>query len=215
MKKKKREFHIYKIEGQIKEYVLKIFKTDMDINKNDFTSILQLVTHEEKGREYFIKLISKNLSTIVILPNNSFNVLHHLFYEILLVLMIQIETKENLFKDAVILLKSTMNYGKKEKKKIITIWDLLKEKLNENTLILKEKFWNEWYILEINNNMNLNGILLNDVKNNILISIAKTMKDLGIDKSVIILYTDDIMKMKFGLNEDLILKTQKDILDVL
>ena len=212
---KKREFHIYKIEGQIKEYVLKIFKTDMDINKNDFTSILQLVTHEEKGREYFIKLISKNLSTIVILPNNSFNVLHHLFYEILLVLMIQIETKDNLFKDAVILLKSTMNYGKKEKKKIITIWDLLKEKLNENTLILKEKFWNEWYILEINNNMNLNGILLNDVKNNILISIAKTMKDLGIDKSVIILYTDDIMKMKFGLNEDLILKTQKDILDVL
>ena len=63
--------------------------------------------------------------------------------------------------------------------------------------------------------MNLNGLLLNDVKNNILISIAKTMKDLGINKSIIVLYTDNIMKMKLELSKDLILKTQKDISDIL
>ena len=187
----------------------------MDIIQNDFKSIIQILTYEEKGREYFIKIISKNLSTIVILPNNSFNTLYHLFYEVLLVLMLQIEKNENLLKDAVLLLKSTMNYGKKEKKKIITIWDMLKKKLNVITLIYQEKFWNEWYIFEINNNMNLNGFLLNEVKNNILISIAKTMKDLGINKSIIVLYTDNIMKMKLELSKDLILKTQKDISDIL
>ena len=212
---KKREFHIYKIEEQIKEYILKIFKTDIDTNQNDFKNIIQILTYEEKGREYFIKIISKNLSTIVILPNNSFTILYNLFHGVLLVLIVQIEKNENLLKDAVLLLKSTMNYGKKEKKKIITIWDMLKKKLNVITLIYQEKFWNEWYIFEINNNMNLNGFLLNEVKNNILISIAKTMKDLGIDKSIIVLYTDNLMKMKFESNIDLITKTKKDISDAL
>ena len=107
-----------------------------------------------------------------------------------------------------------MNYGKEAKKGIITIWDLIKEKLMENTIIYNEKFWNEWYFFEINNNENLNGILLNDVKNNILISISKTMKDLKMDKSVIIYYTNNLMKKHFQKDLDLIDKTKKEILDL-
>ena len=212
---KNKRFQIYKIEEQLKEYILKIFKSDDIItNDDEYKNILKILTNEEKGREYFIKLISHNLSKVIILPKNSFDILFHLILEIILIFIIQIETYDDLFKEAVLLVKSTMNYGKEAKKGIITIWDLIKEKLMENTIIYNEKFWNEWYFFEINNNENLNGILLNDVKNNILISISKTMKDLKMDKSVIIYYTNNLMKKHFQKDLDLIDKTKKEILDL-
>ena len=170
-----------------------------------------MLTNEEIARESFIKLISKNISKVVILPKNSFDALYQLIYETLLVLILQLESSDHLFKDGVLLVKSMMNYGKEEKGKIVTIWDLCKEKLMENTLIYEQKFWNEWYFFEINNNMNLNGDLLNDVKSEAMISISKTMKELNIDKSVIIYYTDQLMKKNFGKDLDLIQRTQNDI----
>ena len=106
-----------------------------------------------------------------------------------------------------------MNYAKEEKFKVITIWDLCKKKFKETPFMFEKKFWSEWYIFEINNNMNLNGELLNDVKNEVMISIAKTMKELKIDKTIIVFYTNYLMNTHFGNNLDLIQETQKDILD--
>ena len=208
---KKKQFQIYKIQEQIKDYTLQIFKSDININENDLKNIIKMLTNEEIARESFIKLISKNISKVVILPKNSFDALYQLIYETLLVLILQLESSDHLFKDGVLLVKSMMNYGKEEKGKIVTIWDLCKEKLMENTLIYEQKFWNEWYFFEINNNMNLNGDLLNDVKSEAMISISKTMKELNIDKSVIIYYTDQLMKKNFGKDLDLIQRTQNDI----
>ena len=212
---KNRKFQMHKIEEELKNYILKIFKSDeVNINDDEYKNILKIITNEEKGRQYFIKLISHNLTKVIILPKNSFDILFHLIYEIILIFITQIDTSENLFNDAVLLVKSTQNYGKEEKSKIITIWDLCKEKLMENSIMYHEKFWNEWYYFEINNNMNLNGILLNDVKNKILISIAKTMKDLKMEKSCIIYYTNNIIKNQFEKDFDLIDKTKRDILDL-
>ena len=208
---KKKQFQIYKIQEQIKDYTLQIFKSDININENDLKNIIKMLTNEEIARESFITLISKNISKVVILPKNSFDALYQLIYETLLVLILQLESSDHLFKDGVLLVKSMMNYGKEEKGKIVTIWDLCKEKLMENTLIYEQKFWNEWYFFEINNNMNLNGDLLNDVKSEAMISISKTMKELNIDKSVIIYYTDQLMKKNFGKDLDLIQSTQNDI----
>ena len=208
---KRKQFQIYKIQEQIKDYILKIFKSDISINENDLKNIIKMLTNEEIARDCFIKLISKNITKVVILPKNSFDALYHLIFETLLVLILQLESSDDLFKDGVLLVKSMMNYGKEEKGKIITIWDLCKEKLMENSLIYEQKFWNEWYIFEINNNMNLNGDLLNDVKYEAMICISKTMKELNIDKSVIVYYTDQLMKKQFGKDLDLIQRTQKDI----
>ena len=210
---RKAEIQIEKIKEQIKDYILQIFKSDINKNDNDFKNILKLITQDDKYRGYFIKLISKNLSKVVILPKNSFDTLFQLIYEILLILMLLIEVPDNLYKDAVLLVKSTMNYGKEEKSKVLTIWDLCKTKLMETPFIFEQKFWNEWYIFEINNNMNLNGELLNDVKSEVMISISKTMKELKIDNSIIVFYTNNLMKKYFDKNLDLINETQKDILD--
>ena len=62
-----------------------------------------------------VKLISKNISKVVILPKNSFDALYQLIYETLLVLILQLESSDHLFKDGVLLVKSMMNYGKEEK----------------------------------------------------------------------------------------------------
>ena len=209
---KKKKFHLYKVEEQIKNYILKLFKTDINIKEEDYINILQMLKDEEKGREFFIQLISNNLNNTIFLSKNSFNVLCHLIFEIFLIIEKQIEKNEDLYKQAVLLFKSTMNYGTKTKNKKITIWEQSKEKLKNNPLILQEKFWNEWYLFELNENMNLDGIFLNEVKNNILINISKIMNNLGINKSTIILYTNNLMKRHFE-NDKIIEKTKTDILN--
>jgi hypothetical protein len=190
---RKQENHIYKIEEQIKEYVLKIFKSDKEENDDDSEAILNILKREQKGREYFIKIISKNLSKVVILPKKTFDILNNLILGTLSIYLEQKENADDSFMHAIRLLKSSMNYGKDEKNKIITIWDLCHEKLKSIHFIHEDKFWDEWYIFEINNNINLNGTLLNTVKNQVMISISKTMKEIGIDQSKIYLYTDNLM----------------------
>jgi len=209
---KKRKFQLYKIEEQIKEFILKIFKTETNIKDDDYKSILQILKDEEKGREYFTELISNNLNNTIILPKNSFNALSKLIEEILLIIEKQVEANEDLYKQAVLLVKSTMNYGTKTKNKKITIWEKSKEKLRENPLILQEKFWHEWYLFELNENINLDGIFLNEVKNNILVNISKIMNNLGIDKSIIALYTNNLMNNYFE-NDNTIEKTKTEILN--
>ena len=208
---RKKQFQIYKTQEQIKDYILHIFKSDINKNENDLKNIIKMLTNEEIARDCFIKLISKNISKVVLLPKNSFDALYNLIFETLLALILQLESSDHLFKEGVLLVKSMMNYGKEEKNKIITIWDLCKEKLMENSLIYEQKFWHEWYLFEINNNINLNGDLLNDVKYEAMISISKTMKEFNIDKSVIIYYTNQLIKKNFGNDLDLIQKTQNDI----
>ena len=199
------------MKEEIKNYILKIFKTDINGKDNNYTNVVKILKEDKIGREYFINLISKNINSIIFLSKNSFNVLCELISEILLILEKQTRTNE-LYKEIALLIKSTMNYGLKGKSKTTTIWDLIKDKLKGNLLIHQEKLWNEWYVLELNESINLNGIYLNEVKNIILVEISNTMNNLGIDKNLIIKYTNNLMKNHFGNNE-LIKKTKSDILN--
>ena len=210
---RKNEHHIYKIEEQIKTFIVNIFESDNEESNNDSELILNIIKTEQKGREYFIKLISKNLTKLVIMQNNSFDILNNLILETLQLFLQEKDNSDYLYKNLVRLVKSTMNYGKEVKNKIITIWDLCHEKLSTIKWIYEEKFWDEWYIFEINNNINLNGVLLNKVKSQVMISISKTMKELIIDNSKIICYTDNLMKKYFGKDLDLIQKTHEDIIE--
>ena len=187
---KKKEYLKYKTEEQIKEYIFKIFKKDINKKEEDFKKILNILKNEESEREYFIKLISQNLSKVLILSKNSFDVLYNLINEILLIYLTDEGKSNNLYKDSVLLLKTTMNYGKEEKSKIITIWDLCKKTLTKKYSLLNDiNFWNEWYNFEINNKNDLNELILNDIKNKVVINICKTMKELEVDKNLI----DNIM----------------------
>ena len=208
---KTKKFQLNKMKEEIKNYILKIFKTDINGKDNNYTNVVKILKEDKIGREYFINLISKNINSIIFLSKNSFNVLCELISEILLILEKQTRTNE-LYKEIALLIKSTMNYGLKGKSKTTTIWDLIKDKLKGNPLILQEKLWNEWYVLELNESINLNGIYLNEVKNIILVEISNTMNNLGIDKNLIIKYTNNLMKNHFGNNE-LIKKTKSDILN--
>ena len=207
---KSKKFQMYKIKEEIKNYILKIFKTDINPKDNNYTNVLKILKEDKNGREYFINLISKNINSIIFLSKNSFNSLSELISEVLLDLEKQTKTND-LFKEIALLIKSTMNYGLKGKMKTTTIWDLIKDKLKGKYLIHQEKLWNEWYLLELNESTNLNGIYLNEVKNIILVEISKTMKNLGIEKNLIIKYTNTLMKNHFDNNE-IIKKTKNDIL---
>jgi hypothetical protein len=206
---KSKKFQQNKMKDEIKNYILKIFKTDINGKDNNYTNVIKILKEDKIGREYFIDLISKNINSIIFLSKNSFNVLFELISEVLLVL--EKQTKANdLYKELALLIKSTMNYGSKGKMKT-TIWDLIKDKLKGKPLIHQERLWNEWYLLELNESINLNGIYLNEVKNIILVEISKAMKSLGIEKNLIIKYTNNLMKNHFEKNE-IIKKTKNDIL---
>jgi hypothetical protein len=190
---------IYKNEVRIRDYLLNIFKNDIDIenDRDNFNTVLHIIKNDERGRDYFIKLISKNPSNVVILPKNSFKILHHLFHETLLFYIKKEESSEDFYKDAIVLIKSTMNYGISEKTKKITIFDLCTKIIHENILVFQEKFWEEWFIIDANKYLNLYGIILNDDKYEIMMNIIETMKKLKIGKSIINLYTSNIMEKYF------------------
>ena len=207
-----KKFQLYKIKDEIKNYILKIFKTDVNAKDNDYINILKKLKEEKNGREYFINLISKNLNSIIFLSKNSFNTLYEIICEILLILEKQTKTNE-IYKEIALLIKSTMNYGLKGKTKTTTIWDFFKDRYRGKPLIYQEKLWNEWYLLELNESINVNGIYLNEVKNIILVEIAKAMGNLGMDKSLIIEYTNNLMKKHFE-NAEIIKKTKEDILSI-
>ena len=109
----------------------------------------------------------------------------------LIIYLIKIETSNKSYNEIALLIKSTMTYGKEEKNKIITIWDLCKKLLMENSLKYDLQFWKEWYELEINNAMNLKNMTISDIKNKVILNICKMMKEeLEIDKTVIKYFTE-------------------------
>ena len=72
------------IKESIKDYVLKILKSEeIQLTRKEKTDLLNKL-NLPIGREYFISLLSKNSSNIILLKDNSFNLLWILIYSSLI-----------------------------------------------------------------------------------------------------------------------------------
>ena len=197
------------IKEFIKDYVVKIFKSE-EVNldakeKTDFLSKLNLPF----GREFFISLLSKNSSNIILLKDNSFQLLWFLIY-MTLISTLKMEETDKILEDIVLLIKCSTYFGIQEEKEIKTMFEKNKAKIRDLPKIKQDNFWQKWYDLELKKNeKNKDNIKF---KQSIIYDICKTLIKLELPKSMVKNLSDHINITEFGKGSELQVQTFKTII---
>ena len=102
------------LKEKIKDFTVKIFKSE-DIETEDIHLKKDLLNdlNTNFGREFFVNLLAKNTSNIILLKDNAFQLLGTLIYNTLLYIL-QVEENSKILEHIVILIKSLMFFGKEE-----------------------------------------------------------------------------------------------------
>ena len=198
---KKRE----EMKEYIRDFVAKIFKSEINNVENTEKSDLVNIIETSYGREYFINLLSHNTGNIVLLQNNSFKLLGNLIYNALIGTL-KIEETDKVLEENVLLIKSTKYFGMEEKGKTITIFDEYKKKIQSTPKIVQYNFWKKRYDIELKNKENKND---NSVKQQVIYDIVSQMIELEIHKGLIKTIVDKISVEVFGKNSELNKQTYK------
>ena len=169
------------IKEIIKDFTVKIFKSEEIEEDANLKKELQNALNNSFGREFFVNMLSKNVTNIILLKEKSFNLLGQLIYNSLLYIL-NIEETNKIIEQAVILTRSTKYFGQEQKKKaIITLWDVYKSRIQGISKINQANFWNKWYELEIKKDSELDD----SKKENIILEICDTMIILELTKSFV------------------------------
>ena len=198
------------IKEEIKDFTVKIFKSeDIDAENTQLKKDLQNDINTYIGREFFVSLLAKNTSNIILLKDNAFQLLGTLIYNTLLYIL-QIEENNKTLEQIVILIKSTTFFGKEEKQTIgyfltekkkstITLWNTYKHKINKYPKVMQTNLWVKWY--EMNINME-KGKEYDDVKKKVIINLCDLMIELKLSKSFIKNTLAKLIKKVFERNEE-------------
>ena len=169
------------IKEIIKDFTVKIFKSEEIEEDANLKKELQNTLNNSFGREFFVNMLSKNVTNIILLKEKSFNLLGQLIYNSLLYIL-NIEETNKIIEQAVILTRSTKYFGQEQKKKaIITLWDVYKSRIQGISKINQANFWNKWYELEIKKDSELDD----SKKEKIILEICDTMIVLELTKSFV------------------------------
>ena len=102
------------IKETIKDFTVKIFKSEEIEEEAKIKKDLQNALNNPYGREFFVNLLSKNVTNIILLKEKSFQLLGTLIYNSLLYIL-NIEETSSLLEQMVILIKSTKYYGQEKR----------------------------------------------------------------------------------------------------
>ena len=197
------------IKEKIKDFTVKIFKSEEIEEDNNLKKDLQNDINTNFGREFFVNLLSKNTSNVILLKDNSFNLLGTLIYNTLLYIL-QIEETNQALEQIVILIKSTMFLGKEEKETVgyfittektstVTLWDIYKQRIRKYPKVSQFNLWDKWY----ENYLTAEKENENDeVKKKIILQICDLMIELELIKSFIKNTLEKLIKKVFGNNEE-------------
>ena len=197
------------IKEFIKDYVVKIFKSE-EVNldakeKTDLLSKLNLPF----GREFFISLLSKNSSNIILLKENSSHLLWYLIY-MTLISTLKMEETDKILQDIVLLIKCSTYFGIQEEQETKTLFEKNKAKIRDLPKIKQDNFWKKWYDLEIaRNEKNKDDIKF---KQSIIYEICQTLIQLELPKSMVKNLSDHININEFGKGSELQVQTFKEII---
>ena len=178
------------IKETIKDFTMKIFKSE-DIGKNQKLKMaFQNVINTPFGRQFFVSILSKNLTNIILLKEKSFNLLGALIYNSLL-FVLNIKETEEILEEIVILVKSTKYFGEETNGKTITLWEVYNSRIQGYSKVNQNNFWLQWYKMEHKNQ--------NDKKaDDIMYYLGKIMIDLKLDKSFIKNVIKGLGEKEFG-----------------
>ena len=167
------------IKETIKDFTVNIF-TSKDINnEQNIKKDLQNILNTPFGRKFFVNILSKNVTNIKLLKEKSFDLLGTIIYNTLLFIL-NIKETEQLMEQTVILVKSTKYFGKEIKGKKATLWTLwneYKSRLQGNSKVNQNNFWEKWFKMEIKDSENN--------KDKIISTICDYMIELELDKHFI------------------------------
>ena len=203
------EKEIDEIKEKIKDFTVKIFKSEEIEEDSHLKKELQNDINTNVGREFFVNLLAKNTINVILLKDNSFHLLGTLIYNTLLDILKTEENRKTL-EQIVILVKSTMFFGKEEKETIgyfltsekkstITLWNIYKQKFQGYPKINQANLWNKWYEINLNAEKEKENI---EVKKNVILQICDLMIELEIIKSFIKNTLEKLVKKVFGKNEE-------------
>ena len=186
----------------IKDYVVKIFKSEEIVweakEKTDLMNKLNLPF----GRDFFISLLSKNTLNVILLKDNSFHLLFQLIYNCI-INTLKLEETDDILRDLVLLIKSTKYFGITEYVGNYTMFEKYKIKIQGVPKIRQDNFWEIWYDTEISKKKAPNV----EDKQEIIYDICKTLIQLELPKSMVKKLTDNINIKLFGKGSEIQKKT--------
>ena len=213
-KKEMSEKEQEELKERIKDFTMKIFKSDISdletVNNNNLTKEILNDINTNIGREFFVNLLSKNVNNYILLKNDFFILLGNIIFNTLL-FMLQLQEDDKVLDEVVRLIKSLKNFAKEDegaiciiikgkKKCEVTLWDLYKTKIKSYSKVNQENLWFKWYKINLDNekeDKNNPG-----VKKKVIIDLLETMADIELDYSFIKKTIGKLNKKIFENNEE-------------
>ena len=181
------------IKEIIKDFTVKIFKSEEIEEDANMKKELQNALNNAFGREFFVTMLSKNVTNIVLLKEKSFQLLGTLIYNSLLFIL-NIEETNKIIEQMVILVRSTKYFGQEIKGSTTTLWDVYKSRIQGYSKINQANFWNKWNELEIKKETEVTNIK----KEKIILEICDIMISLELTKSFVKNVTHGLSEKEFG-----------------
>ena len=194
------------IKESIKDVVIQIFKSEEitldQKNRNELLNKLNLPI----GREFFISLLSKNDTNIILLNENSSSLLWTLIYNSLLNIL-KLEENDKTLEETALLIKSTKYFGTQENDQTITLFDKNIVKIQDLPKTRQANFWQKWYDIELKKiEKNKDDV---QFKQSIIYEVCKILIQLELPKSMVKNFTDSINIKEFGKGSELQVETFK------
>ena len=197
------------IKERIKDFTISIFKSEEIKEDAHLKKELQNDINTSFGREFFVNLLAKNTSNIILLKENSFNLLGTIIYNTLLYIL-QVEENSKILEQIVILIKCMMFLGKEEretighfiteeKKNTITMWNKYKPKLQGYPKVNQANLWNKWYQIDLNAEKEKGR---EDIKKKVILRLCDLMIELELIKSFIKNTLENLIEKVFGDDKD-------------
>ena len=134
------EKEIDMVKEDIKDIVIKIFKSEEVILEKKETTELYNKLNLPFGRKFFISLLIKNSSNIILLNDNSAHFLWSLINELVLNTL-KLEETDDVLEDSVLLIKSSTYFGIQEEGETKTLFDKNIPKILKFSKITQNNFY--------------------------------------------------------------------------
>ena len=181
------------IKEIIKDFTVKIFKSEEIEEDINLKKDLQNALNNSFGREFFVNILSKNVTNIILLKEKSFQLLGTLIYNSLLFIL-NIEESNKILEQMVILVRSTKYFGQEIKGNTTTLWDAYKSRIQGYSKVNQANFWNKWYELEIKKETEITNLK----KEKTIMELCDIMISLELTKSFVKNVTHGLSEKEFG-----------------
>jgi hypothetical protein len=198
------------IKEEIKDLVIKIFKSEqVNLEKKESTDLYNKL-NKPFARKFFIGLLSNNSSNVILLKEHSAHLLWTLINESLLNTL-KLEEKDSILEEAALLVISSNYYGIQEEGVTKTLFEKNIPKIQQFSKIKQDNFWQKWYDIELKkNDKNKDDP---KAKQNIIYGICEKLIQLQLPKSLVKNLSNHINEKEFGKGTELQQETFHKIIE--